>query len=50
MWGIGGGDPPIASSSPEPAVHIDRLKVGAVAALVLEVAFPTRGVDRGDVV
>ena len=45
MRGIRGRDPPIASSSPEPSVHIDRLEVGAVAALVLEVAFAPRGVD-----
>ena len=45
MWDIGGGDPPITSSSPEPSVHIDRLKVGTVAALVLEVAFAPGGVD-----
>jgi len=45
MWDIGGWNPPVASSGPEPSVHIDRLKVGTVAALVLEVAFAPRGVD-----
>ena len=43
-------NPPVASSRPEPPVHVDRLQMRTVAALVLEVAFPTRGVDRGDVV
>ena len=43
-------NPAVASSRPEPPVHVDRLQMGAVAALVLEVAFPARGVDRGDVV
>ena len=42
-------NPAVASSRPEPPVHVDRLQMCAVAALVLEVAFPTRGVDRGDV-
>jgi len=50
VWDIGGWDPSIAGSSPEPSVHIDRLKVGTVAALVLEVALAPRGVDRCDIV
>ena len=50
MWDIGGWDPSIASSSPEPSVHIDWLKVRTVAALVLEVALAPRGVDRCDIV
>ena len=45
MWYIRGRDPSIASSGPEPSVHIDRLEVLAVAALVLEVALAPRGVD-----
>ena len=40
----------IVGSSPEPAVHVDRSQVRGVAALVLKVAFPAAGVDRGDVV
>ena len=52
FWGRGVGrrNPAIASSRPEPPIHVDRLQMCAVAALVLEVAFPTRGVDRGDIV
>jgi len=50
VWDIGGWDPSIAGSGPEPSVHIDRLKVGTVAALVLEVALAPRGVDRCDIV
>ena len=50
MRGVCRRNPAVASSRPEPAVHVDRLQMGTVAALVLEVAFPTRGVDRGDVV
>lgn len=33
------------SISPEPAIDIDGLEVRGVAALVLEVTLPTRGVD-----
>ena len=33
------------SISPEPAVDIDGLEVGGVAALVLEVTLPARRVD-----
>jgi len=36
-------NPGVAGSGPEPAVHVDWLEMGTVAALVLEVAFPTAG-------
>ena len=35
---------------PEPAVDVDGLEVLGVAALVLEVALPSAGVHRADVV
>jgi len=40
---VGGRDPRVARASPEPAVHIDGLKMVSVAAFVLEVAFPSAG-------
>jgi len=49
-WLVGGWNTMIVGSSPEPAVHVDRSQVRGVAALVLKVAFPAAGVDRGDVV
>jgi len=43
-------NPGVAGSGPEPAVHVDGLEMGTVAALVLEVAFPTAGPHARDVV
>ena len=35
---VGGKDPLVVGSGPEPAVDVDGLEVGGVAALALEVA------------
>jgi len=43
-------NPGVTGSGPEPTVHVDRLQMGAVAALVLEVTFPTAGPHARDVV
>jgi len=50
VWCVGGGDPGVAGPGPEPAVHIDRLQMGAITPLVLEVALPATGVDRSHIV
>jgi hypothetical protein len=47
---VGGEDPLVVGSGPEPAVDVDGLKVGGVAALALEVTLPAGGVDGADVV
>jgi len=47
---VGGRDPAITGSRPEPSVDINRLEVSAVTALVLEVALSAGGVDRGNIV
>ena len=50
VWLVGGGDPGVGSSGPEPSVDVDGLEVLGVAALALEVALATRGVDGAHVV
>jgi len=47
---VRGRDPGVAGSSPEPTVHIDRLKVGSVAAFVLEVAFSSTSPHARDII
>jgi len=43
-------DPSITSSSPEPSIDIDRLEVGTITPLVLEVTLPPTGVDGSHIV
>lgn len=50
MWDVGGPDASVAGSGPEPSVDVDRLKVGSVATLALEVAFTARGINGADVI
>jgi len=47
---VSGGDPVVVGSGPEPAIDVDGSQVGGVTALVLEIAFPAAGVDRGHVI
>jgi len=47
---VSGWNPAVASPCPEPAVDIDGLEVRQVAAFVLEVALPARGVDTRHVI
>ena len=42
---VGGWDAVVVGPGPEPAVDVDGLEVGAVAALVLEVALAAARVD-----
>jgi len=43
-------NPVVVSSGPEPSVDIDGREVGGVTTLVLEITFPTRGIDGGHVI
>ena len=45
-----GWDPGVGSSCPEPSVDVDGLQVVGVAALALEVALATRGIDGANIV
>ncbi len=47
---VGGGDPLVGCSCPEPAVNVDGLEVVSVASLALEVALTTRRVHRAHVI
>jgi len=47
---VGWQNPLVVCSGPEPAVDVDGLKVGGVAALALEVALAARGVHGAHVI
>jgi hypothetical protein len=47
---VGGQDPLVVGSGPEPSVDVDGLQVGGVAALALEVALAAGRVDGAHVV
>ena len=47
---VGGGDPGVVGSGPEPAVDVDGLEGGGLATLAREIALPAGGVDGRNIV
>jgi len=48
--GVCGWDSVVVSTSPEPSVHIDGLKMGSIAALILKIALASACVDGSNIV